>query len=508
MTRLVLVLGDQLTPDLSALAEADRARDVVVMAEVAAETEYVWHHRQKIVLFLSAMRHFAQELEEAGWKVAYTRLDDEGNSQSISGELLRRAEEQGAGEVLTTLCGDWRLRTEIEDLPLSVTVLPDRRFICDRPRFEAWAEGRKSLRMEYFYREMRRETGLLMDGDKPAGGEWNYDAENRKPASDDLFIPKPFTVSPDAVTQGVIDMIADRYPDGYGTLDGFGWAVTRGDAEAAAVHFFAECLRDFGTYQDAMLQGQPTLWHAVLSPYLNLGLLDPLDLCKRAAAAWEAGDAPLNAAEGFIRQILGWREFVRGVYDLQGPDYLTSNALGQSRDLPEFYWTADTEMACMADALGQTRDRAYAHHIQRLMVTGNFALLAGIDPAQVHAWYLAVYADAVEWVEAPNTLGMSQFADGGLFASKPYVSSGKYIDRMSDYCSGCTYAVGQRAGDGACPFNALYWYFLDRQRDRMEGNPRMAMIYRTWDRMAEKDRADALASARDILDRLDRGDPV
>jgi len=382
-------------------------------------------------------------------------------------------------------------------------LLDDDRFICSHGDFRAWASGRKQLRMEYFYRDMRRKTGLLMDGDKPEGGRWNFDADNRKPAADDLFLPSPLRVPPDETTQQVLDMVQAELPDRYGDLAPFFFAVTRGQALKALDHFIETALADFGTYQDAMLAGQPFLYHSLLSLYINTGLLDPLEVCARVETAYRLGTVPINSAEGFIRQIIGWREYVRGIYWLKMPGYLAENFFGANRPLPSFYWTAETDMACMRAALGQTKEHAYAHHIQRLMVTGNFALLAGVDPSQVHEWYLAVYVDAFEWVELPNTLGMSQFADGGLLGSKPYVSGGNYINKMSDYCSGCRYSVTKKTGDGACPFNSLYWHFLNRNADKLADNPRLGPIYRTWGRMSADKRDDYLRTAEAFLATLE-----
>jgi deoxyribodipyrimidine photolyase-related protein len=506
--RLILVAGDQLTPGVAALRAADKACDTVVMAEVMSEASYVRHHPQKIALVFSAMRHFAAELQSQGWRVAYTRLDDAENTQSLPGELLRRAAETGARQVVATRPGEWRLIAALEETPLDVTLLPHDRFLCPDAEFARWAEGRKQLRMEFFYRDMRRRTGLLMEGDTPAGGQWNFDHDNRKPAKPDLLRPKPPRFAPDATTEEVLALVEARFAKNFGKLRPFGWATTRADALVALDHFIAQALPRFGDEQDAMLEADPTLSHALISPYLNLGLLDPLEVCRRAEAAWQQGRAPLNAVEGFIRQILGWREFVRGIYFLEGPDYTSRNALGHNRALPPLYWGAPTAMNCLSHAVGQTRDLAYAHHIQRLMVTGNFALLAGVDPRHVHEWYLEVYIDAYEWVEAPNTVGMSQFADGGVVGSKPYVSSGAYIDRMSDYCGGCTYSVKDKSGLKACPFNLLYWHFLTRHRGRFEGNPRMAQMYRTWDRMDETHRATVLRDAETFLARLDAGEAV
>ncbi len=508
VTRLILVLGDQLTPEVAALRQADKARDLVVMAEVMAEAGSVPHHPQKIALIFAAMRKFAASLEAQGWTVAYSRLDDPANSQSITGELLRRAADLGATGVVATSPGDWRLMQALNDLPLPVTLLPDDRFFCSVAEFAAWAKDRKQLRMEFFYREMRRKTGLLMDGDKPAGGQWNFDHDNRKPATPDLFRTPPPRFVPDAVTAEVLDLVAARFGANFGALHPFTWATDRAGALQALDHFITHSLAGFGDTQDAMLADDPVLAHSLLSPYLNLGLLSPREVCDRADAAFRAGLVPINSAEGFIRQILGWREFMRGIYFLEGPDYIRRNVLAHSRTLPALYWGGATRMACLSHAVGQTRDLAYAHHIQRLMVTGNFALLAGVDPFQVHEWYLSVYIDAYEWVEAPNTIGMSQFADGGVVGSKPYVSSGAYINRMSDYCAGCAYSVAQKSGPGACPFNLLYWHFLLRHRDRFAQNPRMAQMYRTWDRMDETHRTTVLAEADAFLARLDAGEAV
>ena len=508
MVALVLILGDQLTLDVAALRAADKSRDVVVMAEVMGEGTYVPHHPQKIILILSAMRKFADRLRADGWEVVYTTLDDPDNTQTITGELIRRAAELDATRVLATRPGEWRLIQALDDLPLPVTQLPDDRFLCSDTRFAQWAEGRKQLRMEYFYREMRRESGLLMDGDQPVGGQWNFDHDNRKPAKPHLLRPQPLRFAPDAVTQVVITLVKARFSTHFGTAEPFGWATDRTGALDALNHFITHALPRFGDEQDAMLTSDPTLSHALISPYLNIGLLLPPEVCQAAENAYRAGHAPLNAVEGFIRQILGWREFIRGIYMLKGPAYTRHNTLNHTRALPPLYWGAPTRMNCLSHAVAQTRDLAYAHHIQRLMVTGNFALLAGVDPADVHEWYLSVYIDAFEWVEAPNTIGMSHFADGGVVGSKPYVSSGAYIDRMSDYCGTCSYKVRDKTGPDACPFNMLYWDFLQRHRERFQGNPRMAQMYRTWDRMEDGHKARVLQDAGAFLSRLDAGEAV
>jgi len=487
--RLIPLLGDQLTPHIASLRHARRDRDIVLMVEAEAEATYVWQHRKKVVFFLSAMRHFAADLRDAGWHVDYVELDDPSNTGAIDTEIERALKRHGADRVVITEPGEWRLAEAFRDLRdrtgVPFDIVDDDRFICSRERFEAWLGNRRQPRMEHFYRMMRRKTGLLMDGDEPIGGKWNYDADNRGAASPDMAFAPPTDFAADETTCAVIDLVAGRYPEGFGDIDPFRFAVKSYDAERAFDDFLKHRLAGFGDTQDAMLKGEPVMNHAFVALYINVGLLDPLDVCRRAEAVWRTGDAPLNAVEGFVRQILGWREYVRGIYWHAMPAYARRNHLGHTRPLPGFYWTGDTDMACIREVVHQTRRHAYAHHIQRLMVTGNFAMLAGVEPAAVHEWYLAVYADAIEWVELPNTLGMSQFADGGLMGSKPYAASANYINRMSNYCDGCRYKVKQRNGPDACPFNYLYWDFLARNRSRLDNNPRLSQQYRTYDRLAD-----------------------
>ena len=504
---LVLVTADQLSHGLSALAGLEQASTVVLMVEVTEETDYVLHHRKKIAFLFSAMRHHAEDLRRVGWRVDYVRLDAPDNTGSFGGEVARAVERYLPRRVRITHPGEWRVldmaRSWEERFGIPVEIPEDDRFLCPAPDFRAWAEGRKVFRMEHFYRVMRRKTDLLMEGDQPAGGRWNFDADNRKPAGADLFMPRPLRIEPDQVTREVLDMVAERFPDRFGDLEPFSFPVTRVDALRALDNFIETALPRFGDYQDAMLSDEPFLYHSLLSPCLNAGLLDPLEICRAAEAAYRSGDAPINAVEGFIRQIIGWREYVRGIYWLKMPDYARENALDANRPLPWFYWSGETRMACVSACVRQTREEAYAHHIQRLMVTGNFALLAGVAPSELHEWYLAVYADAFEWVELPNTLGMSQFADGGLLGSKPYAASGNYIHKMSDYCGSCAYDVTEKTGETACPFNPLYWDFLIRNRERLKDNPRLAQPYRTWERMSEDRRRDTLAAARRVLAHLE-----
>lgn len=501
---LRVVLGDQLTPGLSALEGLDPKRDKVLLMEVMGECTYVPHHPQKIILILSAMRHFARDLAARGVAVDYIRLDDPANTQSFAGEVARAVARHRPERIIATHPGEWRVLKDVEAwekaLRLPVEIRPDHRFICDLPRFRAWAKGRKQYRMEFFYREMRRATGLLMEGDEPAGGAWNYDAENRATLPAGVTPPAAPRFAPDEITRDVMALVAERFGAHFGAAKGFAWPVTARDAEAALAAFIRDRLPRFGDYQDAMAAGQPFLFHSLISTSLNIGLLDPRTICVAAEQAWRDGHAPLNAVEGFIRQIIGWREYVRGLYWLLMPGYAEGNALSATRPLPAFYWGAETSMRCMSQAVGQTRDHAYAHHIQRLMITGNFALIAGLDPVEVNRWYLAVYADAFEWVELPNTQGMALYADGGVMASKPYAASAAYINRMGDYCRGCAHDAKDAVGLRACPFNFLYWDFIARHAEDFARNPRMAMPVMGLRKLKPEKLAAMRAKAREFLD--------
>ncbi len=508
MTTLIPILGDQLSFSLSSLADADPADTILLMMEVAEEATYVRHHKAKIALIFAAMRHHAAALTAAGWQVDYVSLDDPDNAGSFTGEVARAVARHSPARIIVTEPGEWRVLAAMEAwetlFGIPVTIREDSRFIASHSAFNDWADdGRKGLRMEFFYRVMRRATGLLMDSDLPAGGQWNYDADNRKPGKGAPTPPIPPRYPHDTITADVLALVATCFADHPGSLDDFHWPVTAADAAAQMRWFLKHALPHFGDFQDAMLTGQPTLWHSLLSPAINCGLIDPLALCHAAEAEYRAGRAPLNAVEGFIRQILGWREYVRGIYWREGPDYVRRNHLSATRPLPAFYWTGNTDMHCMSEAIGQTLASGHAHHIQRLMITGNFALIAGIDPHAVHLWYLEIYVDAFEWVEAPNVIGMSQFADGGLLGSKPYASGGAYIDRMSDYCGRCRYDVKQRTGPNACPYNALYWDFLARNRDALGGNVRLALPYKGWDRFNAATQKEIRGSAASFLAKLD-----
>jgi deoxyribodipyrimidine photolyase-related protein len=512
MTILIPILGDQLSDTLASLADVAQADAIILMMEVRAEATYVRHHKKKIALVFSAMRHFADRLRAAGWTVDYVALDDPANRQTFTDEVRRAVERHRPAAIRVVAAAEYRVRRMQDEWAdrtgLPVDILPDDRFLCSLPEFYTWAQGRKEHRMEYFYREMRRRTGLLMTADgKPEGGQWNFDKDNRERPPRGLNYPTPERFAPDETTDAVLTLVATEFADHFGDLLPFSLAVTREQALRSLDHFIATALPDFGRYQDAMVAGQDYLYHSALSSSLNLGLLDPLEICQAAVAAYERGDAPLNSVEGFVRQIIGWREYIRGMYWWDMPGFATRNALAANRPLPEFYWTGDTDLRCLAESVGQTKREAYAHHIQRLMVLGNFALIAGVSPQAISDWFLVVYFDAYEWVELPNVVGMSQFADGGMIASKPYASGGAYINRMSDYCGRCRYDVKQKTGPDACPFNALYWDFLARHEVRLRGNMRMGNMYATWNRMTEAARADYRASAATFLATLEPAAP-
>ena len=502
-----MLLGDQLSDQVSALDGLDAATDLVLMAEVRDECTYVRHHKKKIVLVLSAMRHFAARLRARGVGVEYVTLDDPANTQALRSEMLRAAAWFEPDRIVATEAGEWRLLSDMsgwgEASGIPTEIAGDTRFLCSHRQFRAWSEGRRELRMEFFYREMRRAHAVLMDEDAPAGGRWNFDAENRKRMPRAVQAPAGPSFAPDATTRDVIALVGREFADHFGSLDGFDLPVTAEQATLALEHFVAERLASFGDWQDFMRTGDPVLFHALISTSLNCGLLDPLVACRAAERAWREGAAPLNAVEGFVRQILGWREYVRGIYWLRMPAYGRLNALGATRPLPWFYWSGETSMNCMANVVRDTSAHAYAHHIQRLMITGNFALLAGLDPDAVDEWYLIVYADAYQWVEMPNVRGMALFADGGVMASKPYAASAAYINRMSDYCSGCSYDFKSATGPNACPFNFLYWDFIARHAERLGGNPRMAMPVRTLAKMDPARVAAMRAQAASFLDAIE-----
>jgi deoxyribodipyrimidine photolyase-related protein len=485
---LVVVLGDQLDLGSGAFDGFDPARDRAWMAEVPGEARHVWSHKSRIALFLAAMRRFRERLAARGFPCIYRRLGEHG-FESLADALAADLDTLQPAALVMAKAGEHRLHAAISNLAaargIPLDLRPDRHFILDEAGFARWAAGRSLLRNEHLYRFLRQETGILMENGKPLGGAFNFDASNRRSfgRQGPGILPAPLAFPPDGLVKETLRDVAERFPEHPGRLEHFDWPLTPEQAEAALDDFVRNRLPAFGPFQDALWTGQPYLYHSRLAAALNLKLLSPRKAIAAAEEALRDGRAPLESVEGFIRQILGWRELVRGVYWREMPDYLERNALDARQPLPGFFWTGDMEMACLAAVIRQTLDYGYAHHIQRLMVTGLFCLLLGVEPRQVHEWYLAVYVDAVEWVEAPNTLGMSQYADGGLLASKPYAASGQYIKKMSNYCAGCRYDPARATGSNACPFTTLYWDFLDRHRARFARHPRTALQWRSLTRL-------------------------
>lgn len=504
---IALVLGDQLTLDNPALARIDRHRDSVVMIEAPGEAQHVWSHKARIALFLSAMRHFAETLRAEGFRVHYIRVDED-LPAGLPARLDRFLAAHAPDRIWMCEAGERRLSEALAAVAASretpLQSLPDTHFLVSTDAFSRWAGDKTSLRMEFFYRHLRRETGVLMEGDAPAGGQWNFDVENRKGfgAKGPGLVPPPPRYPPDAITREVLATVERAFGDHPGSLESFAWPVTRSDALDALRRFVDERLAAFGPFQDALWSNEPFLWHSLLSTSLNLKLLDPREVIDAAVDAWRQHRLPLASVEGFVRQILGWREFIRGVY-WHWPDLGRLNHFDHHRPLPPWFWTGETSMNCLRDAIGQTLRHGYAHHIQRLMITGNFALLAELSPQAVCDWYLAVYVDAVEWVELPNTAGMALHACGPRFTSKPYIASGAYVKRMSNHCRGCRYDPGVRVGPKACPITLLYWAFVDKHAATLAANPRTVTMTSNLARLPESDRQSIRAAAGEVLAAID-----
>mgnify|MGYP000561842293 CR=1 FL=1 len=510
MAKLCFILGDQLSETLSSLEIINKKVDLVFLCEVMEEATYVAHHPKKIAFIFSAMRHFANQLQKHGYRVRYTKYDDADNTGSFEGELCRIIQEEKISELHVTHPGEWRVLKKIktlkEQMSIPFTVHEDNRFLCTISEFENWTKNKKQWRMEYFYRMMRQKHQILMENQGvPAGGAWNYDAQNRKNANRIETFSSRLLHAIDEITAEVLRLVEKEFSSHFGQLMPFNFAVTREQALSEVNDFIDHCLVYFGDYQDAMRSNEVNLYHSKLSFYLNAGLLLPLEVCRMAERAFQQERVPLNSVEGFIRQILGWREYVRGVYWSLMPEYGNRNYLNAVRPLPAIFWGKNTQMFCIKEVIRQTQVEAYSHHIQRLMITGNFALLAGLNPKAVCAWYLAVYADAYEWVELPNTLGMALYADGGVMASKPYAASGKYIQKMSDFCKSCIYDPQKILGENACPFNALYWNFIDHHQDTLKKNPRLHYAYLNWDKMDQEKKKAILVKAAQIFSALDAG---
>lgn len=506
MSSLIVLLCDQLSLDISSLQNI-KDSDTVLMHEGVYDS--LPHHPKKLCLWFASMRHFAQELSVRGINVIYINFDAN-NRRSLTEEIISVSEKVRFNKVIVTSPNDYDMRNMMLSWPsilkMPVELLEDNRFLCSVDEFKNWMLGRKQLRMEYFYRYMRVKYNILMDNGNPVGGVWNYDQDNRKPPQALSCFPKRLKHKKSRILIEVLSLVKNSFGHHFGQLEPFFYAVTRSQALLELDHFIEHVLPMFGDYQDAMLTGEAYIYHSLLSSYINLGLLLPLEICKKAEQAYRLSRAPINAVEGFIRQILGWREFVRAVYWLKMPEYKDMNYLNATRSLPNFYWNAKTNMLCISEVVSQTKIHAYSHHIQRLMVTGNFALLAGLDVKEVQNWYLAVYSDAYEWVEMPNTLGMSLFGDGGILASKPYASSGQYINKMSNFCKQCRYNVKEVLGVDACPFNSLYWRFLHINREKLSKNNRLALAYKSWDRFDHEKQALILQKSESLLRKLDDGE--
>ena len=502
MKKLLLILGDQLDVDSTALKGINPKVDEVLMVESANEAQHVWSHKARIALFLSAMRHFAEHLKDLGFTLTYIQH----SPNTIVEELSKKISNEKFTHLVCVEPGEWRLKQSIEALALELNIVlemrQDSHFYCTHAEFKEWVANKKELRLEYFYRLMRKTHGILIDQEgNPEGGQWNFDRDNRKPfpKKGPGLIPPPELFVPDAITKRVLAEVEERYPDHPGSLAHFQWPVTRQDALQALAGFVEHRLATFGIYEDAMWTDTPFGWHSLLSSSLNLKLLNPREVIDAVLVAWKKYDLELAAVEGFIRQILGWREFVRGMYYLDMPQMALDNFYDHQNALPAWYWTGRTKMKCMQAAIGQTLEYGYAHHIQRLMVTGNFALLAEILPKEVCDWYLAVYVDAIEWVELPNTAGMALFASGGRFTSKPYIASGAYIKRMSNYCGSCQYKPEIRFGEGACPMTTLYWNFLIKHRAQFEVSPRTRLMTANLSRISDTDQQAIVHHAKGLL---------
>lgn len=505
MKEIRLILGDQLNAAHSWFRRVDP--DVLyVMAELRQETDYAQHHLQKVLAFFASMRQFADALRKAGHKVRYDTLDDTAEDADLPHWLARVLTDEQAQSLRYQAPDEYRLNVQLQEftaaLPIPTVMDDSEHFLTPR---DAWTQY-PHHRMEFFYRALRKQYQVLMTRDgQPEGGRWNFDAENRQRWPKGKPPPNPLTFAHDV--RDIETMLQRHGVKTLGTVNAEAliWPITRRESRDLLGWFVDHGLPEFGAYQDAMTDQGWSLLHSRLSFSLNTKMLHPMEVIRATEAAWRAAPERISLAqvEGFIRQILGWREYVRAVYWQHMPDYAQRNTLNAHRPLPRYYWDGNTRMACMAHSIQQSLDYAYAHHIQRLMVTGNFALLAGVHPDAVDAWYLGIYIDAIEWVEMPNTRGMSQYADAGVIASKPYAASGQYIKKMSDYCSGCHYDVKARSGVGSCPFNALYWHFIDRHRDTFAKNPRMSLVYANWAKQAEEQKTAILATADDYLAHLD-----
>ncbi len=506
---LRLILGDQLDINHPWFSEPKNAAEYVLM-EVREEATYVRHHIQKVVGFFLAMRAFADELRRKGFSVRYISLDAPENQHSFSKNITALADSGRYAAFECQHADEYRVEESLKELcdglTIPASICDSDHFLVSRDFFLSVFKGKKRYVMENFYREVRRKHDILLEDGKPIGGRWNFDSENRKKLPDSVRPPDALEFERDA--SEIVALLKSSKVQTFGAINPgcFTWPVTRADSLKLLKHFCQKLLPSFGTYQDAMHTDHRLLYHSKLSFSMNVKLISPKEVIDAAIEAWKTsrGAISIEQIEGFVRQIAGWREFMRGVYWAQMPKYKSLNFFGAKRPLPHYFWDGETQMNCVRHAVQQSLEDAYAHHIQRLMVTGNFTLLAGIDPNEVDAWYLGVYADALEWVQLPNTRGMSQFADGGIVGTKPYIASANYIGKMSNYCSGCAYNAKQRTGKDSCPFNSLYWNFLLTHRKKLESNPRIGMGYRLLDKMASSEVKELQEQAERHLKNLEK----
>ncbi|MEO0898236.1 MAG: cryptochrome/photolyase family protein [Bacteroidota bacterium] len=506
---LRLVLGDQLNQQHSWFDKVEE--DILyVMMEVRQETDYVKHHVQKVVAFFSAMRSFQEDMKAKGHRFHYITLDDPANQQDFAKNLDELIEQHGIKRFEYQAPDEYRLDVQLaayaDALDLETEMVDTEHFLTSRTELAEMFRGKKTYLMESFYRKMRKKYDIMMESeDKPFSGKWNYDHSNRNKYDGAFPIPKPLNYAKEV--EEILNLLEKNGVESFGRIkkDEFFWPTSRAQALDALEFFVEECLPNFGTYQDAMTRDNWSLFHARLSFPINAKILHPLEVVNRAIEEWEKNSDSIDIAqiEGFVRQIIGWREYMRGVYWAHMPEYAELNYFGHERKLPAWFWTGETKMSCLSHAINNSLDNAYAHHIQRLMVTGNFALLAGIHPDELDAWYLGIYIDAIEWVEITNTRGMSQFADGGLVGTKPYVSSANYMNKMSDYCKGCHYDKKLKVGEKACPFNSLYWHFYQRNEDKLGKNPRIGMAYRNLAKMKADTKEAIMLQAESYLAELD-----
>ncbi|NBG87175.1 cryptochrome/photolyase family protein [Isachenkonia alkalipeptolytica] len=521
------ILGDQLNKELAGFKEIDPKKDIVLMIESKERSRLRRVHKQKVVLIFSAMRHFARDLIAEGYRVDYREapsftkgLEEHFNKYNSTTCLVHEPTDYFISKLFDQKINSIdKLTKDVLDKDFSSSSkikfeenfskmydLIDFKLLSEEPLFlvpkKDWGNyltKNESWKQDKVYRRLRKEFNILMDGDRPLGCKWSYDTENRKPPKEGLHFEEAIKFIPDRITREVMAKIQEEYSDYFGETDSFSWPVTRKEALEALNHFIDRRLKTYGDYQDAMLTENPLMSHSLLSGAINIGLITPKEVIDKAESAYHQKKAPLPAVEGFIRQILGWREYVRGVYLRSMPKYEKVNYFGHQRSLPEYFWTGKTDLHCVATAVMEVKKSGYNHHIQRLMVLGNWANLLRIRPQEVSEWFLEVYADAYEWVVLPNVLGMALYADGGLMSTKPYVSSGKYIQRMSNYCDSCHYDINDKAGEKACPFHALYWTFLEDHRGLLGSNPRMRLMYANWDRQKEENRDALLKKGRELL---------